>query len=130
MANKDFKISDNISIARVNSITYDSSTAKAVFQVYLEVCVSGVIVRAGLAASSASVFDPSQEALTYENAQYPKVSSKSVGLQVPQYTVTYTWTKGNVLPGDIWYVRPYVYWKDSNNVEHIHYGELVKYTAE
>ena len=41
---------------------------------------------------------------------------------------TYTWSKKDVYSGDTWYVRAYLKYTDSNNVQHTVYGDLVTVT--
>ena len=63
--------------ASINATEYDSNSKKARFIAYLTVPENAVISRAGLVASSATAFDPTITLLTYENAAYKKISTKS-----------------------------------------------------
>ena len=94
-------------------------------RVKLTVPENAVIVKAGLVASPSTEFNPANDVLTSENAQFVKSSSAAVGKCAP---VNYNWNKSNVNVGDTWYARAYlVYTLDG--AEHTVYGSLVTFTA-
>lgn len=114
--------------AKIDGISYDSTSQKAKFVAYLAVPENAVIQKAGLVAKSqAAGFNPDTEILSANNAQYVKSSTLAVGTNGP---VTYTWTKSSVNTGDIWYVRAYLVYTDEDGIEHTVYGNLLKYTAQ
>lgn len=114
--------------AKINAVSYDSTSSKAKFIAYLAVPENAVIQKSGLVAKSeAAGFNPNMEILSANNAQYVKSSALAVGTNGP---VTYTWTKSNVNINDIWYVRAYLVYIDQNGNEHTVYGDLLKYNAQ
>jgi len=124
IAGQDYDASEK-GTAMIRSATYNSETKKAAFNAYLTVPENAVIVKAGLVASPSTSFNPANEVLTSENAQFVKSSSAAVGKCAP---VNYNWNKSNVNVGDTWYARAYlVYTLDG--AEHTVYGSLVTFTA-
>jgi hypothetical protein len=116
---------DEHGTAVIRSKSYDPSTKKAVFNSYTTVPENGIIVKAGLVASSGQNFDPTKEVLTAANADFVKLSAKVVGMST---ALSYTWSKTKVEPGDTWFVRSYLVYT-LNGIEHTVYGELVSLTA-
>lgn len=112
--------------AEMRKAVYNKDTKKATFNAYLTVPDNGIIVKAGLVAASSAHFDPTESVLTAENADYTKSLASAIGKCAP---VSYTWNKGNVNPGDVWYARAYLVYT-LNGVEHIVYGNLEKLIAE
>ena len=106
--------------ATIKDLYYNETTKKATFIAYLTVPENGVIVKAGLVASSTANFDPETALLTSSNADYVKSLSAAVGKSAP---VNYTWNKGNVESGDEWYARAWLVY-DLDGVRHTVYGDL------
>ena len=112
--------------AVINSASYNQTTKKASFVAYLTVPTGAKIVKAGLVASSAVVYNPTVNGeLTWDNAQYQKNASAAVGTSKP---VSYTWTKSSVNVGNTWYVRPYVIYT-YNGGQYTVYGNTLTYKA-
>lgn len=98
--------------AQITRTSYNIDTRKLTIVSYLNVPDDCTIKAAGLlAASEAGGYDSGTE-LTVSNAQYVKTMSSQ------KHAVQYTWTKKNVLQGDIWYVRAYLVYTDAENNNH------------
>ena len=97
---------DAVGTAIIKTAAYNTGTGKLTFVAFLTVPDGASITGAGLVAASggSAKYTPGTE-LTADNADYVKNSARATGTGGP---VSYTWTKGNVRPGDTWYVRPYV----------------------
>ena len=125
-AGNDYDINEKGS-AVIKSVKYNATTKKASFNAYLTLPKDGVIIKAGLVAVSGADFNPKKVLLTADNADYVKTLASAEGTNKD---VSYTWTKTKVNPGDIWYVRAYLVYRDAEGNEHTLYGELVALTAE
>ena len=94
-----------IGTATLKTSTYNVSTKKLTSVAYLTVPEGAKIVAAGLyAASGSGHYDPNEN-LTANNADYVKSLASAVG---KGGSVSYTWNKTNVNPGDVWYLRAYI----------------------
>ena len=60
--------------------------------------------------------------LTFETAQYPR------GYTPSGDAGRYNWTKKDIEPGDVWYVRSYLKYTLNGKTAEL-YGDLVKVTA-
>lgn len=107
--------------AKIKDYKYVPETNRATFIAYLAVPENGVIVKAGLVASSSKEFDFENDVLTASNAKYVKSLAAAVGKSAP---VNYTWNKNNIIEGDDWYARAWLVY-DLDGVRHTVYSDLV-----
>ena len=112
--------------ATIRSITYNPDTKKLSFNAYLTVPDGAKITAAGLVAASGSGAYNPDDPLTEANAEYTKALAAAKGKCAP---VDYTWNKTKVNPGDVWYVRARISYKDVVGVEHEVYGERLRVAA-
>lgn len=118
-------IVEPVGTAVIKYSTYDADTFKLKTEALLTVPEGAVITKAGLFAASSKSFDPLKQELDESTADYVKASSKAVGTGGP---VSYTWIKGKIYNGDIWYLRAYVSYSYNGKVETI-LGDTITVTA-
>ena len=113
---------DTKAIAEISSISLNETTNKMSVISVLTVPSDCVIISGGLLATNNEMIGASADSFTYENATYKKVENvEDLNYQVLQYT----WTKSNVMFGDIWFLRAYVTYKDANGNIYEVYGDVV-----
>jgi hypothetical protein len=115
--------------ATIKTSSYNIDTKKLTSIAYLTVPDGAVIVNAGLYAASPTVpgtkYTDTSAELTAANADYVKSSTLAVGKSAD---VNYTWNKGGVSQGDVWYLRAYVTYTKDGNTETV-YGNRVTVKA-
>ncbi len=116
---------DAKAVASISSITLDETTNKMKVIANLSVPEGCTIITAGLVATDDATVGTNADAFNSANAKYFK--SQNIEDQ-NVVNCRYTWTKSNVTTGDIWYLRGYVTYKDSNGNIYEVYGDIVKNT--
>ena len=127
---------DTRPFAALKSIAYDSANAK--MTVITRSCgpATGRIINTGLLAAPAASFDPDTMILDHttagqhtsdaENKWFIKNSAPAVGTNGP---ANFTWNKGSIGVGDVWYIRPFIHYTDVDGIARMVYGELFAYTG-
>ena len=106
------------SIVGSNRIEIDKEKGKLSFVSMSTVPEGCKINKAGIIATNKSEVANSGE-FTDKSAMFVR------GMSSDKKAVRYTWTKGNVKSGEIWYVRAYLVYTDSNGNVHTVYGDMV-----
>ena len=109
------------SIVGSNRIEIDKEKGKLSFVSMSTVPEGCKINKAGIIATNKSEVANSGE-FTDKSAMFVR------GMSSDKKAVRYTWTKGNVKSGEIWYVRAYLVYTDSNGNVHTVYGDMVEQT--
>ena len=104
----------------IENVTANADTRKISFVSVINVPENCTLVKGGLVATKNPDIG---EAVTDKNAAFVKLSAKATA---DTKNLKYTWTKANVGENDIWYVRSYVVFIDTNNVEQTQYSDAVK----
>ncbi|MGN0459471.1 MAG: hypothetical protein ACI4HL_01005, partial [Ruminococcus sp.] len=113
---------DAKAIAEISSISLNETTNKMNVKAVLTVPADCTIISAGLLATNNETIGASSDSFTYDNAAYKKVDNvEGLNYQIYQYS----WNKGNVFYGDIWFLRAYVTYKDANGNTYEVYGDVV-----
>ena len=116
------EVVDAKAIARISSISLDETTNKMKVVAVLTVPSDCTIVSAGVLLTNNSAIGTSDESFICDNIQTKIVENVEDGnYQIYQSAVS----KKDVFYGDVWFIRAYVSYKDSNgNVSEV-YGDVV-----
>lgn len=107
-----------VGIASIVNVSYDSETGKLTVISETRVSDGQSTVKSGIVATSDESV-ATGGGFTSANAAYTRYTSTTAD------TFYYAWTKTNVTPGDVWYVRGYLEWTDSEGTAHTTYSEHV-----
>ena len=108
-------------VTYIESIAVDASKNKIMVVSIGRVPTGAVVEVSGVVATNDSTVASN---LTADNAIYVRGGGKGYS------NCKYTWTKGSVTEGQIWYVRSYLKYTDANGVSQEVYGELKKVSLE
>ncbi|MBP1534447.1 MAG: hypothetical protein IK999_10060 [Ruminococcus sp.] len=111
---------EKTSTAIIESVTPDAARGKVAFVSVVNVPTNCTLLKGGVVATSDSSIG---ENVTSENAAYVRYGTPK---KTNTKTYKYTWTKGSITTDTIWYVRPYLVYRDENGIEHSIYGDAVK----
>ena len=111
---------EKTSTAIIESVTPNASTGKVAFVSVVNVPTNCTLLKGGVVATNDSNIG---ENVTDANAAYVRYGTPT---KDSTKTYKYTWTKGSITADTIWYVRPYLVYRDENGIEHTVYGDAVK----
>lgn len=108
-----------VGTTRIEAVNCNKGTKKISFVSMSSVPSNCKIEKAGVIATSDFEIGNDEKRFTVANAAFVRYSATSAK------NYRYTWTKGKVADGQIWYVRAYLVYTDVNGNSYTIYGDVV-----
>ena len=112
---------------RLFEAVYNPEANEATFWTFSSVPDGYTLHAGGIVAANGQVYDPDRDGeLLWTSGHDPAGHYSRYGTTTTHLPVAYYWTKTNVHPGDVWYVRAWMRYTDGDNVSHEMLGDLVR----